>query len=49
MWHLEVKDFPAVITMDAHGASLHADMEAESRTAARRLMDANPALFKPHP
>src|SRR5437870_4959614 len=25
MWHLRVKDFPAIVTMDAHGNSLHAD------------------------
>jgi len=23
VWHLEVKDFPAVVTMDSHGESLH--------------------------
>jgi len=34
MWHLRVKDFPAIVTMDAHGNSLHADIEAES---GRRL------------
>jgi len=44
MWHLEVKDFPAVITMDAHGDSLHAQMEEESAAKARRLMEANPFL-----
>ena len=27
MWHLEVKDFPAIVTMDAHGHSLHKDIE----------------------
>jgi fumarate hydratase class I len=46
MWQLEVKDFPAVITMDAHGNSLHALMQEQSAKAARRLMDANPALPK---
>jgi fumarate hydratase class I len=30
MWHLQVKDFPAVVTMDAHGNSLHKDVETES-------------------
>ena len=25
MWHLRVDDFPAIVTMDAHGNSLHAD------------------------
>jgi fumarate hydratase class I len=30
MWHLRVKDFPAVVTMDSAGRSLHADVEGAS-------------------
>jgi fumarate hydratase class I len=30
MWHLEVKDFPAIVTMDAQGNSLHRDVEQQS-------------------
>src|SRR3954454_23863627 len=30
MWHLQVEDFPAIVTMDAHGNSLHKDVEQES-------------------
>ena len=30
MWHLEVRDFPAIVTMDAHGKSLHKDVEEGS-------------------
>jgi fumarate hydratase class I len=30
MWHLTVKDFPAIVTMDAHGNSLHKDVEQAS-------------------
>jgi fumarate hydratase class I len=30
MWHLRVEDFPAIVTMDAHGNSLHKDIEQES-------------------
>jgi fumarate hydratase class I len=30
MWHLSVRDFPAIVTMDAHGNSLHKDVEQES-------------------
>ena len=30
MWHLQVEDFPAIVTMDAHGNSLHKDVETES-------------------
>jgi len=31
IWALRVKDFPAVVTMDAHGQSLHAAVLAESK------------------
>ncbi len=30
MWHLRVKDFVAIVTMDAAGNSLHADVEKET-------------------
>ncbi|HTO94002.1 MAG TPA: FumA C-terminus/TtdB family hydratase beta subunit, partial [Bacteroidota bacterium] len=30
MWHIRVKDFPAIVTMDANGNSLHADVEKAS-------------------
>jgi fumarate hydratase, class I len=30
MWHLDVRDFPAIVTMDAHGSSLHKDVEEAS-------------------
>jgi fumarate hydratase class I len=30
MWHLQVHDFVAIVTMDAHGNSLHADVEKET-------------------
>jgi len=30
MWHLRVKDFVAIVTMDAHGNSLHAKIEKET-------------------
>jgi fumarate hydratase class I len=30
MWHLRVKDFPAIVTMDAHGQSLHAKVAEET-------------------
>jgi fumarate hydratase class I len=33
MWHLQVKDFPAIVTMDAHGNSLHKDVEEASGKA----------------
>jgi fumarate hydratase class I len=30
MWHMRVKDFPVIVTMDSHGNSLHKDVETES-------------------
>jgi fumarate hydratase class I len=30
MWQIEVEDFAAIVTMDAHGNSLHADVAAET-------------------
>jgi len=37
MWHLTLKDFPAIVTMDAHGASLHKDVEQSSATELAAL------------
>ncbi|MDK2982478.1 MAG: fumarate hydratase subunit beta [Chloroflexota bacterium] len=31
MWVVRVKDFPAVVSMDAHGRSLHAQVQARSK------------------
>jgi fumarate hydratase class I len=30
MWHLRVREFPAIVTMDAHGNSLHREIEEAS-------------------
>jgi fumarate hydratase class I len=30
MWHLSIEEFPAIVTMDSHGNSLHKDVEQES-------------------
>jgi fumarate hydratase class I len=30
MWHLRIEDFPAIVTMDAHGNSLHKELEQAS-------------------
>jgi fumarate hydratase class I len=38
MWVIEVEDFPAVVTMDSHGNSLHVDVEARSRQELERLL-----------
>lgn len=31
VWHLVIKDLPAVVTMDSHGRSLHAEVQEASR------------------
>jgi fumarate hydratase, class I len=38
MWHIKVKDFPAIVTMDAHGNSLHADVETASAIMLEKLI-----------
>ena len=38
MWVIEVKDFPVVVTMDAHGGSLHAEVEDRSKAALKDLL-----------
>ena len=30
MWHLQVNSFPAIVTMDSHGSSLHSKVDEES-------------------
>ncbi|MGD1094992.1 MAG: FumA C-terminus/TtdB family hydratase beta subunit [Bryobacteraceae bacterium] len=40
MWHLRVKDFVAIVTMDAHGNSLHSDVE---QATASNLAELNRA------
>lgn len=38
MWVIEVKDFPVVVTMDAHGGSLHAEVEQRSKAVLEQLL-----------
>jgi fumarate hydratase class I len=40
MWHFRVKDFVAIVTMDAHGNSLHADVEKATGEALEALQKA---------
>ena len=40
MWHLRAKDFVAIVTMDAHGNSLHADVERETGEKLEALQSA---------
>jgi len=43
MWHLQVNNFVAIVTMDAHGNSLHADVEKET---GERLSELKKAEFQ---
>jgi len=38
MWVIEVKDFPVVVTMDAHGGSQHAEIDKSSKEVLERLL-----------
>jgi fumarate hydratase class I len=38
MWVIKVEDFPAVVTMDAHGKSIHDDIAALSKANYDRLV-----------
>jgi fumarate hydratase class I len=38
MWVLRVVDFPVVVTMDAHGSSLHAEINQASQAALEGLL-----------
>jgi fumarate hydratase class I len=38
IWVIKVKDFPVVVTMDAHNNSLHADVEVRSKVSLERLL-----------
>ena len=38
IWVIEVKDFPVVITMDAHGNSLHDEVEQKSKGVLEELL-----------
>ena len=39
MWHVRVKNFPAIVTMDAKGNSLHADVEKASAAELAKFRD----------
>ena len=38
IWELEVRDFPVVVTMDSHGASLHRDLSEASGARLREIL-----------
>ncbi|MEW6197220.1 MAG: FumA C-terminus/TtdB family hydratase beta subunit [Planctomycetota bacterium] len=37
-WQIRVEDFPCVVTMDSHGASLHAKVRADSQRKLKALL-----------
>ncbi|MFH0992488.1 MAG: FumA C-terminus/TtdB family hydratase beta subunit [bacterium] len=39
MWHIRVKDFPVIVTMDSHGKSLHADVEKSSAAELAKMAE----------
>ncbi|MFC4304788.1 fumarate hydratase [Cohnella boryungensis] len=39
MWHFEVDSFTAIVTMDSHGNSLHADVDLDSRAKLEQFKD----------
>ncbi len=38
IWEVEIKDFPAIVSMDAKGNSLHKDVYEKSKAAFERLI-----------
>lgn len=38
LWVIEVEDFPVVVTMDAHGNSLHKEIEGQSQQKLKALL-----------
>ena len=38
IWELEVEEFPAVVTIDAHGRSLHQDVLAASQAVLQQML-----------
>ncbi len=38
IWVIEVKDFPAVVTMDSHGGSVHVEVETQSKAQLDNLL-----------
>ncbi len=43
MWELEVENFPAIVTMDSHGNSLHAEVD---KSSLQKLSELKEPVFK---
>lgn len=39
MWHVAVRDFPVIVTMDTHGNSLHADVDKASAKELAKFVE----------
>ena len=39
IWEFEVRDFPVIVTMDAHGNSLHEDVLKESKENLKKVLE----------
>jgi fumarate hydratase subunit beta len=39
-WKIRVKDFPTVVTMDSHGASIHTKVAEQSKARLKQLLEA---------
>ena len=39
LWEMEVEEFPAIVTMDCHGNSLHAEVRRNSSDALAKLLE----------
>jgi fumarate hydratase class I len=37
MWVFEARNFPAIVTMDSHGSSLHAEVAATTGTELAKI------------
>ena len=38
-WEVRVEDFPCVVTMDAHGNSLHKEVQADSEQRLQKILE----------
>jgi fumarate hydratase class I len=46
IWEFEVENFSAIVTMDAHGQSLHEEIQNESREKLEKLLTGLPARLR---
>jgi fumarate hydratase class I len=44
VWEMRVKDFPAVVTIDAHGRSMHQEVAADSKSHLQQVLGAGASV-----